>query len=93
MLWAPLDEARLAATPSEDASPEQASMTSDVQARVQAVLAELPPEDRALVALPFQQGATATDAAKLLGISAPGVRMRKKRLLARLRERLEGLWP
>lgn len=79
--------ARIAANSSarEPADEEnQAAIDMDV-ARA---LDRLRPEDRQLVALAFVAELTSSEIGRILGLSAEGVRTRKARILARLREDL-----
>lgn len=80
-------------TPAPAATPEQQVARTDRAAKVRAVMDALPAEDRLLLGLLFDQELTAAGAGRIMGLEASGVRMRKKRLLARLAKRLEGLWP
>jgi RNA polymerase sigma-70 factor (ECF subfamily) len=51
-------------------------------------LALLPVQDRQLLALTVVEGFTSSEAGKVLGLSAEGVRTRKARIVARLRKEL-----
>lgn len=59
------------------------------RASVRAATRALPAEDQLLLGLFYEQGMNASQVAKVLGITASGVRMRKARLLARLAEVLK----
>ena len=56
---------------------------------LRAALAQLDPDDRALLAMRYVAGFNATELADAIGLSPPGTRARLQRLLARLRTELE----
>ncbi|MCB9525333.1 MAG: sigma-70 family RNA polymerase sigma factor [Myxococcales bacterium] len=83
------DEAHLGRLPARRHDPEQRAQQAQTDARVRAVVAELPPSDQLLVRLFFVEGLNASEVAEALGKGKSAVRMRKMRLLERLREQLE----
>lgn len=72
-----------------DTDPEIRAVRRSERDHVRRVLDGLSDEDRTLVALFYEQGLDASQVSAILGISPAGVRMRKKRLLARLQAQLE----
>lgn len=55
-----------------------------------AALARLPSRDRQIIGLTVLAGLNSAEAGKVLGLSGPGVRTRKARILDTLRKELEG---
>ncbi|MEQ9498554.1 MAG: sigma-70 family RNA polymerase sigma factor [Deltaproteobacteria bacterium] len=70
-------------------SPEAAVETRSLLERLAPAVGALPPNDRLLLSLLFEQELNASQAAKILGVGATGVRMRKKRLLERLADAID----
>ncbi len=70
--------------------PEVRAVRASQRREVQRTLQTLSEDERYLVAMFYEQGLDASQVATCLGISPAGVRMRKKRLLARLQDRLKG---
>ena len=59
-------------------------------ARVRAEVRRLEEDERSLLSMLFEEERTAEDVGQMLGLTPSGVRMKKKRLLARIAERLLG---
>ena len=77
---------RLAARPRPDAdSPDAAPARRDEAAKLRSALAELPPEQRAALALRYDGGLTFAEAAAALGEPASTVKSRTRAAIARLR--------
>lgn len=70
--------------------PEVRAVRASQRREVQRTLQALSEDERCLVAMFYEQGLDASQVATCLGISPAGVRMRKKRLLARLQDKLKG---
>lgn len=70
--------------------PEVRVVRASQRQEVQRALHNLSEDERCLVAMFYEQGLDASQVAACLGISPGGVRMRKKRLLARLQDKLKG---
>ena len=87
----PLDA--VADAPDREApSPEDRSVRKQQVEALRRVVAELDPSDRLMLSLTYVDDAPSRVVAQAMGLSATGVRMRKKRLLERLAQQLEGLW-
>ena len=84
---APLDAAAQAADPA--ASPEEGAVLADDQRRLAALLAGLPPRERAVLELRVADLTTA-EIARVLGIGEPTVRTAQSRAIARLRAAMGG---
>jgi RNA polymerase sigma factor (sigma-70 family) len=80
----------LSELPDPTESVETAHIRRTEVGQVKQAVAGLEERDRLLLALTYEQELTAEEIGRLLGLKAAGVRMRKKRLLARLAERLLG---
>jgi RNA polymerase sigma factor (sigma-70 family) len=76
-----------------DVSPEAATMRIEQIDGVRAAIAGLSDEEQILVKMIYETEASASVVGRVLGISDAGVRMKKKRVLAKLAEMLAGLWP
>jgi RNA polymerase sigma factor (sigma-70 family) len=74
----------------EGTDPEVRTIRNAEREVVRKALLQLDAEDRTLVAMFYEQGLDASQVGRVLNISAAGVRMRKKRLLARLEKKLHG---
>ncbi len=74
-------------------TPEEQALEADQRALVRRTVADLNDEDKVLVGLLFEQNVTAMKASRLLGLKPSAVRMRKKRLLERLKDKLKEAWP
>ena len=79
-------EISVAGDPSSDAGRDPGSRAGDIDLRN--ALANLSPDDRALVALRYVAGFDSTELARALGMSPSGTRARLARLLGRLRSEL-----
>ena len=86
-----VDDAKVATLPDPAPSPQEYALRRSQVDAVRAVLADLSDSDLVLVKMLFEQDSNATTVARLLGITAAGVRMKKKRLLAKLEVRLAHL--
>ena len=73
-------------------SPEERSAQKQRIEAVRRVVAGLDAADRLMLSLTYVDEAPSRVVGQALGLSANGVRMRKKRLLERLADKLEGLW-
>jgi RNA polymerase sigma factor (sigma-70 family) len=82
-----VDIARLA---SSAPNPEHELLAWDMRSRLAGALADLPPRDRVLLALKFEDGRSARAIADIMAFPTPfHVYRRLNRLLAQLRDRLE----
>jgi len=82
-------------TPPEAAgeSPERLHLQAEQIEGVREVLGRLSTEERVLLKLLFEEDAPTHVVGQALGITAAGVRMKKKRLLKKLTKKLKDLWP
>lgn len=88
----PLEPNTLALVRDSAADPEARAVANAQLNGVRKAIAECTADEQAMLRLIYEQELPAHDVGKILGISGAGVRMKKKRLLARLASRLEGLW-
>ena len=88
-----VDDTQMTTLPDPAPSPQEHALRKSQVAAVRAALAELSDTDLVLVKMLFEQDSNAVTVARLLGISAAGVRMKKKRLLAKLEVQLAHLNP
>ncbi len=79
--------------PDERESAEALQMRKTEIREVRSAIANLPSQDRLLLAMVFEQGLPAREIGQSLGLTPSGVRMKKQRLLRKLAKRLKGLWP
>ncbi len=86
----PIDEASARELPTDAPNPEEATLTTARVTAVRALLDGLPDDDRVMLKLMYEQEASATVVGEVLSLSAPAVRMKKKRLFARLAAKLGG---
>jgi RNA polymerase sigma-70 factor (ECF subfamily) len=73
-----------------DLGPEAAVEAGDVRAAVNAALATMPEQERAVIVLAYREGLTQTEIAERLEWPLGTVKTRTRRALARLRVALEG---
>jgi RNA polymerase sigma-70 factor (ECF subfamily) len=89
--WQELSEEIAEATPSEDAAPEDTASERQRQARVQAVLASLPGEQRDVVTAAFIDGLSQTEIAGRLALPLGTVKSRLRLAYQKVRAALEDL--
>jgi RNA polymerase sigma-70 factor (ECF subfamily) len=88
--WQELPEWRLA-EPSEDAQPDEAFAEKQRQLRVQAALAELPQDQREVVALAYIEGLSHSEIATRVGLPLGTVKSRMRIAYQKVRAALEDL--
>ena len=87
--WQELTDEKAGAIPSEDVPPDELASERQRQARVQVVLASLPPEQRDVVVLAFIDGLSHSEIAERLSLPLGTVKTHARRGLHRLRELLQ----
>jgi RNA polymerase sigma-70 factor, ECF subfamily len=78
---------------SGEASPELQALRGEQIRGVRSALAELEQDEQLMLKMLYESDASSETVGRVLGISDAGVRMKKRRLLAKLARVLEGLWP
>ena len=91
VVWQELSNEQADAIPSEDAAPDDTVAARQRQVRVQAVLAELPADQRAVVTLAFIEGLSQSDIAARLSLPLGTVKSRMRLAYQRVRAALEDL--
>ena len=91
MPWQELPEGRLAEQAASEAQPDEQIAEKQRQVRVQAALAELPPDQHQVVALAYLQGLSHSDIAARLGVPLGTVKSRMRIAYRRIRAALEDL--
>ena len=89
--WQELSDETAEATPSEDAAPDDAASERQRQARVQAVLAAMPGEQRDVVTLAFIDGLSHNEIAGRLSLPLGTVKSRLRLAYQKVRAALEDL--
>lgn len=89
--WQELTETDAETIPSEDQPPDETVSAAQRQARVQAVLAELPVEQREVVVLAFIDGLSHADIADRLALPLGTVKSRMRLAYQKVRTALEDL--
>jgi RNA polymerase sigma-70 factor (ECF subfamily) len=89
--WQELTEEIVEATPSEEAAPEEAVSEGQRKARVQAVLACLPADQREVVTLAFIDGLSQSEIAARLTLPLGTVKSRLRLAYQKVRSALEDL--
>lgn len=89
--WHELTEADADTIPSEDQAPDETVSAAQRQARVQAVLAELPAEQRKVIVLAFIDGLSHADIAERLSLPLGTVKSRMRLAYQKVRTALEDL--
>jgi RNA polymerase sigma factor (sigma-70 family) len=84
------EESYMADASTEKDSPEESQVNSDLSLAAQVALNSLPPSDRIVVSLCFEQGFSHQAAAELLGIPRQTVGHRLNRSLSKMRKSLTG---
>jgi RNA polymerase sigma-70 factor (ECF subfamily) len=88
--WQELPEGRLAEASSEP-QPDEAMAEKEQQQRVQAALANLPPEQKEVVSLAYLEGLSHSEIAERLGLPLGTVKSRMRIAYQKVRQTLEGL--
>jgi RNA polymerase sigma-70 factor (ECF subfamily) len=88
--WQELPEGRLAEASSEP-MPDEAMAEKERQERVQAALAELPPEQKDVVSLAYLEGLSHSEIAQRLGLPLGTVKSRMRIAYQKIRQALESL--
>lgn len=89
--WQELTEEQAAAIPSDDPAPDDQVSERQSQVRVQAVLAELPPDQREVVTLAFIDGLSHSEIAGRLSLPLGTVKSRMRLAYQKVRDALEVL--
>ena len=89
--WQELSEEVVEATPSEEAAPDEAVSEGQRKARVQAVLARLPADQREVVTLAFIDGLSQSEIAARLTLPLGTVKSRLRLAYQKVRAALEDL--
>jgi len=89
--WQELTDDDADTIPSEDQAPDETVSAVQRQARVQAVLAELPPEQREVVVLAFIDGLSHAEIAQRLSLPLGTVKSRMRLAYQKVRSALEDL--
>jgi RNA polymerase sigma-70 factor, ECF subfamily len=90
MPWQELPEGRLAEASAEPL-PDEAMAEKERQERVQAALAELPPEQKDVVSLAYLEGLSHSEIAERLGLPLGTVKSRMRIAYQKIRQALESL--
>jgi len=88
--WQELPEGRLAEASSEPL-PDEAMTEKEQKERVQAALAELPPEQKEVVSLAYLEGFSHSEIAERLGLPLGTVKSRMRIAYQKIRQALESL--
>jgi RNA polymerase sigma-70 factor (ECF subfamily) len=88
--WQELPEGRMAQA-SEDPLPDEAMAEKEQQERVQAALADLPPEQKEVVSLAYLEGLSHSEIAERLGVPLGTVKSRMRIAYQRIRQGLASL--
>jgi RNA polymerase sigma-70 factor (ECF subfamily) len=88
--WQELPEGRLAEASSEPL-PDEAMSEKEQRERVQAALAELPPEQKEVVSLAYLEGLSHSEIAERLGLPLGTVKSRMRIAYQKIRQALESL--
>jgi RNA polymerase sigma-70 factor (ECF subfamily) len=91
IVWQELSNEQADAIPSEDAAPDDRVAERQRQARVQAVLTELPPDQRGVITLAFIEGLSQHEIARRLSLPLGTVKSRMRLAYQRVRNTLEDL--
>jgi len=91
VVWQELSSEQADAIPSEDAAPDDRVAEHQRQARVQAVLSELPADQRTVVTLAFIEGLSQNEIAARLSLPLGTVKSRMRLAYQRVRHALEDL--
>jgi len=91
VVWQELSNEQADAIPSEDAAPDDKVAERQRQVRVQAVLAELPADQRAVITLAFIEGLSQNEIARRLSLPLGTVKSRMRLAYQRVRDALEDL--
>jgi RNA polymerase sigma-70 factor (ECF subfamily) len=88
--WQELPEGRMAQA-SEDPLPDEAMAEKEQQERVQAALADLPPEQKEVVSLAYLEGLSHSEIAERLGVPLGTVKSRMRIAYQKIRQGLASL--
>jgi RNA polymerase sigma-70 factor (ECF subfamily) len=88
--WQELPEGRMAEASSEPL-PDEAVAEKERQERVQAALAELPPEQKEVVSLAYLEGLSHSEIAERLGVPLGTVKSRMRIAYQKIRQALDSL--
>jgi len=91
VVWQELSNEQADAIPSEDTAPDDRVAERQRQVRVQAVLAELPADQRAVITLAFIEGLSQNEIARRLSLPLGTVKSRMRLAYQRVRDALEDL--
>lgn len=89
--WQELTDEQASAIPSDDAAPDDLASERQRQARVQKVLADLPPDQRDVVVLAFIDGLSHSEIAERLSLPLGTVKSRMRLAYQKVRGALEDL--
>ena len=89
--WQELTDEQAEAIPSDDAGPDEQVSDRQRQVRVQAVLADLPPDQREVVVLAFIDGLSHSEIAARLSLPLGTVKSRMRLAYQKVRDALEDL--